>query len=172
MTIEYTECTSSFFRNLAASVGSNHATRSDPPSRKQGWIPRKTISQGKALVCPQKGNWAFFWIFSFYLCLLSVNLQIQNFSLENHHMMKARQPCCWWTNFSLENHHMMKARQPCCWWMTFTKVSNPPLPPHPYVVDHETFVVEGGIHGDLARCLVWVRTFSQISGVRNCFPDI
>ena len=86
----------------------------------------------------------------FYRCIF--NLQIQN--------------------FSLENHHMMKARQPCCWWMTFTKVSNPPLPPHPYVVDHETFVVEGGIHGDLARCLVWVRTFSQISGVRNCFPDI
>ena len=41
-----------------------------------------------------------------------------------------------------------------------------------YVVDHDTFVVEGGIHGDLARCLGWVRTFSQISGVRNCFPDI
>ena len=32
-------------------------------------------------------------------------------------------------NFSLENHHMMNARQPFCWWMTFTKVSNPPLPP-------------------------------------------
>ena len=25
-------------------------------------------------------------------------------------------------NFSLENHRMMKARQPFCWWMTFTKV--------------------------------------------------
>ena len=79
--IEYTECTSSFFRNLAASVGSNHATRSDPPSRKQGWIPRKTISQGKALVCPQKGNWAFFWIFSFHLCLLSVYFQSSNTKL-------------------------------------------------------------------------------------------
>ena len=154
MTIEYTECTSSFFRNLAASVDSNHATRSDPPSRKQGWIPRKTISQGKALVSPKKETEHSF-DFSLSICAFYrriLNLQIQN--------------------FSLENHHMMKARQPCCWWMTFTKVSNPPLPPHPSVVDHETFVVERGIHGDLARCLVWVRTFSQISGVRNCFPHI
>ena len=31
-------------------------------------------------------------------------------------------------NFSLVNHHMMNARQPFCWWMTFTKVSNPFLP--------------------------------------------
>ena len=34
-------------------------------------------------------------------------------------------------NFSLENHHMMNARQPFCWWMTFTKVSNPVLPSPP-----------------------------------------
>ena len=34
-------------------------------------------------------------------------------------------------NFSLENHHMMNARQPFCWWMTFTKASNPFLPSHP-----------------------------------------
>ena len=34
-------------------------------------------------------------------------------------------------NFSLENHHMMNARQPFCWWMTFTKVSNPFLPSPP-----------------------------------------
>ena len=33
--------------------------------------------------------------------------------------------------FSLENHHMMNERQPFCWWMTFTKVSNVPLPPPP-----------------------------------------
>ena len=26
-------------------------------------------------------------------------------------------------NFSLENHHMMNEREPFCWWMTFTKVS-------------------------------------------------
>ena len=34
-------------------------------------------------------------------------------------------------NFSLENHHMMKARQPFCWSMTFTRVSNPFLPSPP-----------------------------------------
>ena len=34
-------------------------------------------------------------------------------------------------NFSLENHHMMKARQSFFWSMTFTKVSNPFLPSPP-----------------------------------------
>ena len=31
-------------------------------------------------------------------------------------------------NSSLENHHIMNARQPFCRWMTFIKVSNPFLP--------------------------------------------
>ena len=44
---------------------------------------------------------------SFELSLLSAYVQI------------------WMQNFSLENYHMMNARQPFCWWMTFTKVSNP-----------------------------------------------
>ena len=34
-------------------------------------------------------------------------------------------------NFSLENHHMMKARQSFFWSMAFTKVSNPFLPSRP-----------------------------------------
>ena len=34
-------------------------------------------------------------------------------------------------NFSLENHHMMNVRQPFCRWMTFTKVSNLFLPAPP-----------------------------------------
>ena len=34
-------------------------------------------------------------------------------------------------NFSLENHHMMNKRQPFCWWMTFTKESNLFLPSPP-----------------------------------------
>ena len=34
-------------------------------------------------------------------------------------------------NFSLENHHIMNERQPFCSWMTFTKVSNPFLPSPP-----------------------------------------
>ena len=34
-------------------------------------------------------------------------------------------------NFSLENHHMINTHRPFCWWMTFTKVSNlfHPSPP-------------------------------------------
>ena len=35
----------------------------------------------------------------------------------------------WNTKFSLENHNMMNARQPFCWWITVSEVSNPPLPP-------------------------------------------
>ena len=34
-------------------------------------------------------------------------------------------------NFSLKNHHLMNACQPFCWWMTFTKLSNPFLLPPP-----------------------------------------
>ena len=47
-------------------------------------------------------------------------------------------------NFSLENHHMMNARQPLCWWMTFTKVLNPFLPwPHKWLT--WTLDVCGGV---------------------------
>ena len=31
------------------------------------------------------------------------NLEMQNFSLENHHMMKARQPFCWSITFTKQN---------------------------------------------------------------------
>jgi len=31
-------------------------------------------------------------------------------------------------NFGLENRHMMNTSQPFCWWMSFTKVSNPFFP--------------------------------------------
>ena len=78
---EHSECTSSVFRYLAALVGKKQAKRSEPPVRKQGWIPRKTISKRKAFVCPQKGNWAFFWTFSFHLCLLSAYFQSWNAKL-------------------------------------------------------------------------------------------
>ena len=36
------------------------------PWRKQGWIPRRTISWEKAPLPPQKENWAFFWTFNFH----------------------------------------------------------------------------------------------------------
>ena len=34
------------------------------PWRKQGWIPRRTISWWKASLSPQKESWAYFWTFS------------------------------------------------------------------------------------------------------------
>ena len=37
-----------------------------PPWRKQGWIPRRTISWWKASLSPQRESWAFFWTFSFH----------------------------------------------------------------------------------------------------------
>ena len=43
-------------------------------------------------------------------------------------------------NFSLENHHMMNARQPLCWRMTQIRFF-----PTPYVADHLTFVEEGEV---------------------------
>ena len=36
------------------------------PWRKQGWIPRRTISWWKASLSPQKESWAFFWTVSFH----------------------------------------------------------------------------------------------------------
>ena len=38
----------------------------DPLWRKQGWIPRRTISWWKASLPPQKESCAFFWTFSFH----------------------------------------------------------------------------------------------------------
>ena len=38
----------------------------DPSWRKQGWIPRRTISWWKASLSPQKESLAFFWTFSFH----------------------------------------------------------------------------------------------------------
>ena len=45
-------------------------------------------------------------------------------------------------NFSLENHHMMNAHQPFCWWMIFTKVSYQFLPPSGWPFD---FCGRGGV---------------------------
>ena len=107
----YTECTSSFFRNFAASVGSKQAKRPDLPWRKQGWIPQKTIHrESSRLSTKRKLSILLNFLFPsvvFYRRIF--NLEIQN--------------------FSLQNHHMMNARQSFCWWLTFTRVSNPPLPP-------------------------------------------
>ena len=51
-------------------------------------------------------------------------------------------------NFSLENQHMMNVGQPFSWRMTSTKVSNSGFLPTTWVVAHLTIVAEGGM-GDL-----------------------
>ena len=69
------------------------------------------MSWRKAFVCPQKETEHSFE-FSLSICVFYRRI----FHLEMQ-------------NFSLEDHQMMNARQPFCWWMTFTiKVSNPFLP--------------------------------------------
>ena len=79
-------------------------------------------------------------------------------------------------NFSLENHNMMTARQPFCWWTTCTKVWNPflPYPPPPAQMVDTTIgrLWESVGVGDVTD-LVWGRIFSpNLSGVRNFFPGI
>ena len=70
----HTECTSSFFRILAALDGSKQAKDPWLNSSKDNFI-------AKSFVCPQKGNWAFHWTFSFHLCLLSAYFQSWNAKL-------------------------------------------------------------------------------------------
>ena len=51
---------------------------STSPWRRQGGIPRRTISYRKAFVCPQKGNWVFFLTFPLHWGLFSVYFQTWN----------------------------------------------------------------------------------------------
>ena len=79
-------------------------------------------------------------------------------------------------NFCLENHHIMIVLQPFCWWMTFTKVSNPFLPSPPKWLKWLTWpldVCRGVGYGWFYWfSLYWKNFFPNISGVRNFFPDI
>ena len=76
-------------------------------------------------------------------------------------------------NFSLENHHIMIARQPFCWWMTFTKVSNPFLPSPPKWLKWPLNVCEGVGYGWFYWfSLYWKNFFLNLSGIRNFFPNI
>ena len=76
-------------------------------------------------------------------------------------------------NFSLENHHIMIARQPFCWWMTFTKVSNPFLPPPPKWLTWPLGVCGGVGYGWFYWfSLYWKNFFPNLSGVRNFFPGV
>ena len=67
-------------------------------------------------------------------------------------------------NFNLENHHMMNARQPFCWWMTFTKVSNSFLPSPPNWLTWPLDVCGGVGYGWFYWfSFYWERIFSQTS---------
>ena len=66
-------------------------------------------------------------------------------------------------NFSLENHHM-NACQPFCWWITFTKVSNPFLPSPPKWLTWPLDDCGGVGYGWFYWfSLYWRRFFSQTS---------
>ena len=86
-------------------------------------------------------------------------------------------------NFSLENHHMMNARQPFCWWMTFTKVSNPFLPSPPKWLTWPLDVRGGVGYGWFYWISLYWNNFSQTSleleifsatynGVRFLFSEL
>ena len=93
-TIEYTECTSSFFRNFASLVGLKQAKRSDPPWRKQDWIPRNYnfIAKSSRLPTKRKPIILLNFLFSFVSFIGRIfNLEIQNLVLKT---------TTWWTRAS------------------------------------------------------------------------
>ena len=98
------KCTWKFSKNFAALVAFNRPCT--PTWRKQGWIPRSTISWWKASIPPQKESWVFFWTFSFHF-----------FSFNG--VFKP-----WNAEFLPQNICMVIVRQPFCWkWISVTKVS-------------------------------------------------
>ena len=65
------------------------------PWRKQGWIPRRTISWWKASLPPQKEIWAFFRTFSFHFLSFNgvfLSLKCRTLALKHLHGVIARQP--------------------------------------------------------------------------------
>ena len=116
MIIEYRMYTSSVFRNLAALVGSKQAKHSDPPCRnKVEFLERQFHSEKLSFVHKKETEHSF--ELSLSICVFYRRI----FNLEMQ-------------NFSLVNNHMMNARQPFCCWMTFTTVSNPFLPSPPKIM--------------------------------------
>ena len=92
-------CTWKFSKNFAALVAFQNRPCA-PPWRKQGWIPRRTISWWKASLPPQKKAEHSFElslsIFVFWPCIF--NLEMQNFCLNTS---------AWWSRGShfFENGH-------------------------------------------------------------------
>ena len=129
------------------------AKRSDPSCRKQGWIPRKKSHSEKLSFVHKKETEHSFEL-SLSICVFSRRI----FNLEMQ-------------NFSLENHHIMIARQPFCWWMTFTKVSNPFLPSPPKWLTWLLDVCGGVGYGWFYWfSLYWKNFFPNLSEVRIFFP--
>ena len=130
----------SVFRNLAALVGSKQAKRSDPSCIKQDNFIAKSFGLST------KRNLGSLEL-SLSICVF-FDWRIFNLEMQN---------------FSLENHHIMNARQPFCWWMTFTKVSNPFLPSPPKWLTWPLDVCGGVGYGWLYWFGLYGRTFSQTS---------
>ena len=75
----------------------DHALRREENNRKQGWIPRRTISWWKASLPPQKESWAFFWTFSFHFLSfngVSLSLKCRTLVLKHLHGDRAA-AICW-----------------------------------------------------------------------------
>ena len=88
-----TECTSRFFWNLLASVGSKQAKRSDPAWRTRLNSSKDNFSEKLSFVHKKETEYSFELSFSIRVSYRRIfNLEMQNFSLENHPMMNARQP--------------------------------------------------------------------------------
>ena len=75
-------------------------------------------------------------------------------------------------NFSLVNNHMMNARQPFCCWMTFTTVSNPFLPSPPKIMVDMTIGRFRGSRVWVILLIQFENFFPNLTGVRNFFPEI
>ena len=83
-----------FFRNLAASVGSKQAKRSDP--REENKVEfLETQFHGEKLSFVHKKEYEHFFELFLSICVFHrriFKLKTRNFGLENHYMMNARQP--------------------------------------------------------------------------------
>ena len=102
------ECTLSFFRNLATSVGSKKPSALVRREEDKAEFLERQFNTEKLSFAHKKES-----EHSFKLCLPTCVFYQRIFNLEIQ-------------NYSLVNHHMMNARQPFSWRMISTKVSNPP----------------------------------------------
>ena len=97
LTIEYTECTSSFFRNLVASVCSKQAKSADPQWRKLIPLERQFHSKKLSFFHKKEAEHSFELALSICVLYLRIfNREIQKFSLEKRGGGGLK-TCLWWT---------------------------------------------------------------------------